>query len=134
MLNAALQGQPEPAPTPEQEHQAALLLRAMIQAAKSDGRIDETEKKALTDHLGDLSAEDARAVDAAFKAPVDAGALAADTPRGMENQVYMMSLLGLDLDSEAEAQYLRALADKLGLDPKTANAIHEKMGEPPLYS
>ncbi|MEZ5723318.1 MAG: DUF533 domain-containing protein, partial [Paracoccaceae bacterium] len=135
LLNQALQkGAPQETPTVAQEQQAALLLRAMIQAAKSDGRIDQAEKEALTAHLGDVTAEEARIVEASFHAPVDVDALANDTPKGMEQQVYMMSLLGLDLDSQAEAQYLHALAQKLGIDPKTANAIHQKMGEPALYS
>lgn len=134
LLNQSFQqGAPSRAPTVAQEQQAALLLRAMIQAAKCDGRIDQAEKDALTRHLGDVSAEEARIVEASFNAPVDVDALANDTPKGMEAQVYMMSLLGLDLDSQAEAEYLDALARKLGIDPKTANAIHEKMGEPALY-
>jgi len=135
MLNASLQHKEPPAPpTRAQEDQAALLLRAMVQAAKCDGRIDQAEKQALTQHLGDISADEARVLEAAFSAPVDIDALVADTPRGMEQQVYMMSLLGLDLDSQAEAQYLHGLAQKLGIDPQTANAIHQKMGEPALYS
>jgi uncharacterized membrane protein YebE (DUF533 family) len=135
LLNQTLQqGEPQQSPTLAQEQQAALLLRAMIQAAKSDGRIDQAEKEALTAHLGDISQEEARIVEASFAAPVDVDALANDTPKGMEAQVYMISLLGLDLDSQAEAQYLHALAQKLGIDPQTANAIHQKMGEPALYS
>lgn len=135
LLNASLQHKEPPAePTRAQEDQAALLLRAMIQAAKSDGRIDQAEKEALTKHLGDISREEAQVLEEAFAAPVDVDALAEATPRGMEGQVYMMSLLGLDLDSQAEAQYLHALAQKLGIDPQTANAIHQKMGEPALYS
>ncbi len=135
LLNQSFQqGEPQQSPTLAQEQQAALLLRAMIQAAKSDGRIDQAEKEALTAHLGEVSVEEARIVEASFAAPVDVDALANDTPKGMEAQVYMMSLLGLDLDSQAEAQYLHALAQKLGIDPQTANAIHQKMGEPALYS
>ena len=135
MLNASLQHkEPPAAPTRTQEDQAALLLRAMIQAAKCDGRIDQAEKQALTKHLGDISREEARVLEEAFAAPVDIDALVEATPRGMEAQVYMMSLLGLDLDSQAEAQYLHGLAQKLGIDPKTANTIHQKMGEPALYS
>ena len=135
LLNQALQkGAPQETPTVAQEQQAALLLRAMIQAAKCDGRIDQAEKEALTAHLGEVTAEEARIVEASFATPVDVDALVNDTPRGMEQQVYMMSLLGLDLDSQAEAQYLHALAQKLGIDPQTANAIHQKMGEPALYS
>lgn len=135
LLNESLtQGAPKTTPSAAQEQQAALLLRAMIQAAKSDGRIDQAEKEALTKHLGDVSREEARIIEQTFAEPVDIDRLANDTPKGMEGQVYMMSLLGLDLDSQAEAQYLHGLAQKLGIDPKSVNAIHQKMGEPALYS
>lgn len=36
--------EPETAPTPEQNALAGLMLKAMIQAAKSDGEIDEAER------------------------------------------------------------------------------------------
>lgn len=134
LLNQALQGgTPKARPTRAQEDEAALLLRAMIMAAKSDGRIDEAEKAALTGFLGDVSPEEARVLEDAFDQPVDAGAIAAATPRGMEQQVYAISLMGLDIDSEAEARYIHALGQALGIEAATANAIHEKMGEPALY-
>lgn len=134
LVNQSLkQGATRTQPTAAQETQAELLLKAMIQAAKCDGRIDDAEKAALTKHLGDVSADEARVVQAAFSAPVDIDGLVAETPKGMESQVYMMSLLGLDLDSQPEAEYLHKLGTKLGIDAKTANAIHAQMGEPPLY-
>ena len=34
-------------PTPQQDAVAGLMLRAMLQAAKCDGRIDEGEKKKI---------------------------------------------------------------------------------------
>ncbi|MCK8464343.1 tellurite resistance TerB family protein [Aliiroseovarius sp. S1339] len=135
MLNDAFQrgGAPKATPTQAQEDQAALLLRAIIQAAKSDGRIDAKEKEALMQHLGDMTDDEARAVNDELRRPVDIQGLARDVPRGMEGQVYAMSLVGLDLDSQAEAKYLHALGQALGIDARTANAIHQKMGEPSLY-
>ena len=46
-------GEPQVAPTPEQNAMAGLMLRAMIQAAKSDGHVDDTERQRLLGHLGD---------------------------------------------------------------------------------
>ena len=136
VLNDAFQhgGAPEATPTQEQEQQAAVLLRAIVQAAKCDGRVDEREKEALMQHMGDMSQDDVDAVNDAFRRPVSVEGLARDVPRGMEAQVYAMSLIGLDLDSQAEAKYLHALGQALGIDARTANAIHQRMGEPALYS
>ncbi|MCK0142652.1 DUF533 domain-containing protein [Aliiroseovarius sp. F20344] len=136
MLNDALQGGGNMRQTPSQaeEDKAAVLLRAIIQAAKSDGRIDAQEQKALKEHLGDVSREEADFVNSEFTRPVDVQGLANDTPRGMEAQVYAMSLVGLDLDSKAEAQYLHDLGQALGIDARTSNSIHEQMGEPVLYT
>ncbi len=132
MLNQALQGQ-EPEPSQTEEEQAALLLKAMIMAAKSDGQIDEAEQQKIAEHLGDVSPEELEVVKQAMAAPVDPEGLAASVPAGMEQQVYLMSLLGIDLDSKSEAQYLNQLAQALKISPEQANAIHEKLGAPKLY-
>lgn len=136
MLNDAFQngGAPEATPTQEQEDQAAVLLRAIVQAAKCDGRIDEREKEALMQHMGDMTPDEVDVLNDAFRRQVSVQGLANDVPRGMEAQVYAMSLVGLDLDSQAEAKYLHELGQALGIDARTANAIHQRMGEPALYS
>lgn len=136
MLNTAFQqgGALQATPSQAQEDQANLLLRAIIQAAKSDGRIDAKEKEALMEHMGDITPDEAQFVQREFQRPVDIEGLVRDVPRGMETQVYAMSLVGLDLDSQAEAQYLHNLGQALGIDPEMSNAIHQKMGEPVLYT
>ncbi|MBC9246860.1 tellurite resistance TerB family protein [Paracoccus sp. 11-3] len=128
-------GEPEIAPTPEQNAVAGLMLKAMIQAAKSDGKIDDAEKQRLLGHLGDELDEDERNfIREQMAAPVDAQALAREVPSGLEAQVYLMSLLAIDLDSQAEAQYLNDLAKALGVDQGTVNQIHNEAGVKPLYS
>lgn len=124
----------EPPPTPAQNAAAGILLLAMVQAAKSDGRIDAAEKRMLLGKLEDASPQERAFVEKAMDAPVDVGALVRAVPRGMGPQVYAMSLVGIDLDSQAEAKYLDALARGLGLDQPAVNAIHARMGEPPLYA
>ncbi|MBM3603746.1 MAG: tellurite resistance TerB family protein [Alphaproteobacteria bacterium] len=128
-------GEPETAPTPEQNAMAGLMLRAMIQAAKSDGQIDETERQRLLGHLGqDLDNTEQQFIREQMAAPVDAAGLAREVPEGMESQVYLMSLLAIDFDSEAEARYLNDLAVAMGLDRNTVNEIHQKAGVMPLYN
>lgn len=135
MLNQSFDrfGEPKAAPTPEQDETAGVMLKAMLQAAKSDGRIDASEKEALMKNLGDASQEEMAFVNEVMDAPVDAKALAREVPNGAEAQTYMMSLIACDLDSDAEAQYLNSFAVALGLEERQVNQIHEQMGEPPLY-
>lgn len=133
LLNQALQGQ-EPQVTPDAEKQAEILLRAMLMAAKSDGEIDAAEREKLTQHLGDVSPEEAAFVKQEMSSPVDVQGLVASVPQGMEQQVYLMSLTAIDLDSQAEAQYLHQLAQGLGIDQQACNAIHQQYGVPVLYS
>lgn len=135
-LNQAFEkeGEAEIDPTPEQDAAAALLLRAMIQAAKSDGRIDEKEKQKILGNLGDASPDEIAFVKQELAATIDIDGLARQVPEGMAAQVYGVSVMAIDLDQKKEAQYLHALAQALGIDRSTANHIHQKVGAPALYS
>jgi len=136
VLNSAFEnfGEPEQAPSPAQEDQAKLFLRAMISAAKSDGKIDDQEKQKILGELGEVDAEEAAFVQSELAAPLDVDALVRDVPAGSEQQVYLMSLMGIDLDNAAEARYLDALAKGMGISPEVCNAIHDKLGAPKLYT
>ena len=126
--------EPEIEPSQDQEAAAGLMLAAMIQAAKSDGTFDEAEKDKLLGQLGDVDAEEAAFVQAQLQAPVDVDALVRQTPKGMGPQIYAMSVLGIDLDSQQEAQYLHQLAQGFGMKPAEVNDIHAQMGVPSLYT
>jgi uncharacterized membrane protein YebE (DUF533 family) len=117
----------------EEEATAAVLLRAILQAAKSDGKLDEGEQAKILDFIGDATPEEKRFIQTELSKPVDVADLARAVPRGMEQKVYMMSLMGIDLDSKAEAQYLHSLAQAMGLQPQQVNAIHEHLNQRPLY-
>ena len=122
-------------PTADQEAAAALMLRAMIQAAKSDGQLDDAEQEKLMGQLGgDIDAQEAAFLRTQMQTPVDVDALVKDVPQGMGPQVYAMSVLAIDLDSQAEAQYLHALAQGLSMDAATVNDVHAQLGVPSLYT
>lgn len=136
VFNDALsrQDEPEVAPTAEQNAVAGLMLRAMIQAAKADGKIDEAEKERLLGQLGDLDDDDRAFIREQMAAPVDAQALAREVPKGLETQVYMMSLMAIDFDNRTEAEYLNSLAQAMGIDKQMANQIHQHVGVQNLYA
>ncbi len=60
--------------------------------------------------------------------------LARQVPRGLEAQVYTMSVMAIDLDNRNEAQYLHQLASTMGIDQRQVNQIHARLGVPALYS
>jgi uncharacterized membrane protein YebE (DUF533 family) len=120
-------------PTQEDEDAAGLMIRAMMQAAKADGNIDEQERDKLLSSVGELSAEESAFINAEMARDIDVASLARDTPKGMEDQVYMMSLMGINLDTQNEASYLNDLAQNMGLNQTQVNNIHEAVGVRPLY-
>ena len=136
LLNQSLRnyGEPDVPPVPQQEAAAALLLRAMIQAAKSDGKVDAAERAKLLDGLKDATQAEVDFVKAELAAPVDIEGLARQVPKGLEAQVYTMSVMAITLDNKAEAQYLSELATALHLAPAQVNSIHTQLGVPTLYS
>lgn len=121
---------------PEQANeQATLMIRAMANAAKADGQVDKIERKHLIDKLGEeITAEEVEFLQQELSAPLDVDAFVASVPRGMEKQVYLASLMAIDLDTNPEAQYLDKLAKGLGVDAATVNQIHDQLQVPRLYS
>ena len=129
----ALLGQDNPADEPDEDEVAQLMLRAMTQAARADGDIDAAEQESLMDVIRNSEPENVAIVQDMLRAPVDPAALAADTPKGLETQVYTMAVNSITPDNQAEAKYLHALAEGLGIQPQTANEIHASLGAPALY-
>ncbi|SLN21078.1 DUF533 domain-containing protein [Ruegeria meonggei] len=113
------------------EEQAKLMLRAMIQAAKSDGELDEQEKKTILGTLGDDVSEEERAfVLEQLEAPIDVMGLAADSVGPLKTQIYATSLAAIRVDNQQEASYLNQLATALGLSSAERDQIHTYMGVP----
>lgn len=127
------QKEPETAPTDAQNAAAALMLRAMIQAAKSDGKIDEAEKQKLLGNLHDADPAEMEFVKRELAAPVDIDGLIRQTPKELAGQVYVMSVMAIDLDNQNEAEYLHKLASGFGIGQQQVNALHAKLGKPALY-
>ncbi|UXN68661.1 tellurite resistance TerB family protein [Devosia neptuniae] len=123
-----------PAPTDQnaQEELGKSLVRAMIAAAKADGRIDADEKEAIFTKLEgmSLSAEEKAWVFDELSSPLDINAVAAraDTPEHA-TEIYAASLIAITADTAAERAYLDALASKLKLAPALVAEIHKAAGE-----
>jgi uncharacterized membrane protein YebE (DUF533 family) len=114
------------------ERQAKLMIRAMIMAAKADGQIDPAEQAAILDRLGDVSDEERAFVQAELQAAPDVQSLIQEAGDTGREQIYATSLSAIRVDHPAEASYLRQLAAGLGLSDAQRDAIHQRMGVPPL--
>jgi uncharacterized membrane protein YebE (DUF533 family) len=125
-----------PAPgNPAEEELGKTLVRAMIAAAKADGRIDAEEKDVIFERLKTmpLSAEEKAWVFDELSTPLDINAVVgrADTPEHAA-EIYAASLVAITADTPAEQAYLEALATKLRLDPALVAEIHKAAGEKEL--
>lgn len=123
---------PAPGNEAAQEDLGKSLVRAMISAAKADGRIDAEEKDAIFERLKTmpLSAEEKAWVFDELSTPLDINAVVsrADTPEHAA-EIYAASLVAITADTPAEQAYLEALAAKLRLDPALVTEIHKAAGE-----
>ena len=117
----------------QMERQAELLVEAMINAAKADGRVDAEEQQKIVDRLGEVTREELEFVQRKLAEPLDVQGFIGRIPRGMERDVYTVSLMAIDLDSNPEAQYMHQLAQGVGLSADACNEIHEALGAPKLY-
>ena len=117
----------------EAQDHALLIIRAMINAAKSDGNIDQEEQEKILAKLGDITQEEIDFIKREFAAPLNVSAFTQSVPRDMAQQIYMVSLTAIDLDKNKEAQYLADLAKGLNISPQLANQMHDKFGVPKIF-
>ncbi|NHB76064.1 tellurite resistance TerB family protein [Rhodobacter calidifons] len=106
---------------------ATHLLQAMVAAAKADGHVTPDERARIDGQLRNLGlGEEAEALIAAeLDAPLDAARIAALAQSEAEAiQLYAVSLLAVDPDTEAEKAYLASLASALRLDPGLVDRLH----------
>lgn len=120
----------EPVEIPDEE--AVILIRAMTNAAKSDGEVSQEEIDNIVRRAGDLEAEDEAFLRAEFAAPLDLDAFIESVPSGMEAEVYTASILPIEIDTVAEKTYLQNLADGLGLKSSQVEEIHNALEIPTL--
>ena len=117
---ATIAGFLPPASEPRRANELGLtLIRAMIAAARADGKLEGREGEAIFRAVHDL------ALDAGEKAllleefgkPVDVDVLvAAATTPAVAAEIYAAALLAIELDTPAERAWLSMLASRLGLD------------------
>ncbi len=116
----------------EVQSMVLLILKAMINAAKADGHIDEQEMnkivgKAKEDGLGD---DEQQFIMEEINKPMDTEGLitAAASDSQIGAQLYTASLLAIEVDTDEERNYLKELAAGLGLSDNVVNYLHTTVG------
>jgi uncharacterized membrane protein YebE (DUF533 family) len=110
---------------------ATLTVRAMINAAKSDGRIDEKETERLVGKLREdgITDEEQRFVVEEMRKPMDTDAIVRAVPNEqVAAQLYTASLMAIKVDTDVERRYMQELASKLGLDQQVVTFLHQAVG------
>ncbi|AYF48989.1 tellurite resistance TerB family protein [Pseudomonas fluorescens] len=106
---------------PEAEAHSHAVLRALIAAAKADGKIDEKEQQLISNEVLQHTDEPQlqQWLDAEIAKPLDAADFAefAEDP-AVAAEMYVASVLLVDDQQEAERNYLDDLAGQLQIDPQ----------------
>lgn len=125
----------EPAPTqlPDEAGQSEVYLRAMIQAGMADGGLDEQEQQAILKKVGNVGKAEADFIRAEMARGTNVQSFIQTVPRGIEEQVYAVALMAIQLDNQTEAKFLHALAQGLRVTEEQSNAIHDRLGAQRLY-
>jgi len=123
-------GAPPAAPSAANDpgrNEALVYVRGMIAAAAADGTIDDDEKQKILGQLerSGLGDEERDFMLREMDRPAGLEELiqAVRTPQQAIN-LYVCSLLAVEVDTEAERDHLRRLAQGLRLSPESLNAVH----------
>ena len=120
----------------ELEQRAELVLKAMINAAKADGQIDQEEIQRIVGKLQEAGADEEGQsfVLTQMQKPLETEQLisAAGGQPELAAQLYAATLMAIEVDTPAEQAYLRDLASGLDLTPEVTRRIEQMVGLQPV--
>lgn len=125
----------EPQTSQEQhalEQDAEMIVKAMINAAKADNRIDDVEIQKILGKLAQdgLTEEERNLFLEEVRKPMDTAKIIASAggqPQ-MAAQIYTASLLAIEVDTPAEEKNMQQLAQGLGLGQQVTTHIENSLG------
>ena len=107
-----------------------MLIRAMIAAANADGIIDEKERNRILKKLEtvDLTGEEQSFIVKELLSPVGLEDIVSQVKSPeMAKKVYTVSLLAIEVDTDAERSYMKTLAQQLSLNESDLNDIYRTL-------
>lgn len=114
------------------DEKGELIVQAMINAAKADGQIDQEEQDKIVKQMGQLTQDDVEYLRREFSKPLNLRDFVWSVPLGAEQEIYAISMMSMNLDTNAEVSYLKDLAHGLRLQPTLCAQIHQRFGVPVL--
>jgi len=120
-----------PLAAPTLEREAAMLVQAMISAARADGTLDAAEREQISARLREFGVApgDLDVVMGQWDAPSDPHRIASLARSEAESaEVYAASLLAIEADHWAEQAYLRELRTALKLPEALAGMLEAEVG------
>ena len=113
-----------------QEALGLTLVRSMIAAARSDGRLDAKESQAIFQRIESLGLDpdDQALLVQEMGHPVDMDAIvqSATSPE-VAAEIYVAALLAIDIDTAEEQSYLSMLAARLNIPPDLAAELRRQV-------
>ena len=112
------------------DQEAVLLIRAMIAAANADGVIDSEERNRILKKLetADLSDQEHSFIVKELLSPAGLEDIVAQVKSPeMAKMVYTVSLLAIEVDTDAERAYMKTLAQQLSLNESDLNDIYRTL-------
>jgi uncharacterized membrane protein YebE (DUF533 family) len=118
------------------EQDAEIVLKAMVNAAKSDGQVDAKEIQRIIDKLKEAGAtpQEQQYVLDMMNTPMETEFLinAAKGRQELAVQIYAASLMAIEVDTLEEKAYLESLASGLGLSSDVIRNIEQMVGLKPV--
>lgn len=108
-----------------------LTVKAMLNAAKADQTVDHEELRRIIGKASEdsLTREEQDFIAQELEKPIDtAGLIRAIPNQQVGAQIYAASLLAIEVDTDAERDYLRELASGLNLDDTVTSQLHNALG------
>lgn len=117
-------------PTPQQQSSdAEIILIAMIDAAKADGQVDSDELGRIVNTMksSGIGQEGMNYVIGKLQGPMETAKIVSAVKGRPElaAQVYSASLMAIEVDTQAERQYLDKLAKAMGLSQSVVKNIEQ---------
>ena len=121
-----------PATPQQQANDAEIILLAMIDAAKADGQVDADEFNKIMNSIksSGVGQDGVNYVLQKLQGPMETAKIVAATKGrpDLAAQVYSASLMAIDVDTDAERNYLAKLAGAMGLSAQVIQNIEQLTG------
>jgi len=118
------------------DQSSELILRSMINAAKSDGQIDQNEINRIIGKFDEMGIDDEgkNYLMIEMQKPIETDKIIAEAQGQPElaAQMYAATLMAIEVDTQQEKNYLDQLAIGLGLEPQVISRIHQLVGFQPV--